>query len=225
MTAAIGLACSALALAGAAVGADARRRHALVGVAIALPLTLATGPAPIVALGVIVVAALIAGSAPARHRHRTQRARLRAIERSLPDALDLLAGTIEAGTPLGAALANVAGHLDGPVADELEACAARLRSPSGSRRDALVALAHAGSPDLSRVGYALATADELGAPIADLLREQAALQRELDRLRIRERAASASPKIALVVSLVLVPSGLLIVLGSQALKLLADIGA
>ena len=149
--------------------------------------------------------------------------RRRRIEQALPDALDLLAGVVEAGSPLDAALAAVAAESDGPLAVELAQCAADLRASHAPRRDAFVSLARAGVPDLARIGHALATADELGAPITSLLREQASLQRELDRLRIRARAASASPKIALVVSFLLVPSGLLMVLGSQALAVLASV--
>ena len=223
MTVALALTLAALALAAAGADRNRARRHAVVGAALPLPLLSLVRPPWAVAVLLVGVASVLAGSGPARHARQRARARRREIERALPDALDLLAGVIEAGAPLGDALAGVSRHLDDPVGEELERCAVRLASAGGSRRDALVGLARAGSPDLARIGYALATADELGAPIADLLREQAALQRELDRLRIRERAASASPKIALVVSLVLVPSGLLVILGSQALSLLAGV--
>ena len=75
--------------------------------------------------------------------------------------------------------------------------------------------------ELDRAGHALASADELGSPLAATLTEQASLQRELARLGVRERAAAAGPKIALVVAVTLVPSALVLVLGSQALALLA----
>ena len=77
--------------------------------------------------------------------------------------------------------------------------------------------------ELERAGHALASADELGSPLAATLTEQAALQRELARLGVRERAAAAGPKIALVVAVTLVPSALVLVLGSQALALLAGV--
>jgi pilus assembly protein TadC len=77
--------------------------------------------------------------------------------------------------------------------------------------------------ELDRAGHALAAADELGSPLASTLTEQAALQRELERLAVRERAATAGPKIALVVAVALVPSALVLVLGSQALALLAGV--
>ena len=76
---------------------------------------------------------------------------------------------------------------------------------------------------LDRAGHALASADELGSPLAATLSEQASLQRELERLGVRERAAAAGPKMALVVAVTLVPSALVLVLGSQALALLAGV--
>jgi tight adherence protein C len=145
-----------------------------------------------------------------------------AIEAELPDVLDLLAGVVEAGVPLDAALAAVRSAARGPLRDELSACVARLAG-GGARREAFAALAASGAPDLARVGASLATSDELGAPLSALLRDQASLQRELRRMHVRERAARAAPKMALVVSFLLVPAGLALVLGSQVLGMLAQL--
>jgi tight adherence protein C len=167
-------------------------------------------------------AGLLAGAVWRRRIAGRGARRRAAIEASLPDALDLLAGVVEAGVPLDAALAAVCEATAGPLHEELAACVSRLGG-SGNRRGAFRAFSASGVPDLARVGAALATADELGAPLAALLRDQASLQRELRRMRVRERAARASPKIALVVSFLLVPAGLVLVLGSQALGLLAEL--
>lgn len=159
-----------------------------------------------------------------RRRRTTARAERRRaeIEAELPDVLDLLAGVVEAGVPLDAALSAVLGAARGPLRDELAACVSRLAG-GGARREAFAALAGSGAPDLARVGAALATSDELGAPLSALLRDQASLQRELRRMRVRERAARAAPKIALIVSFLLVPAGLALVLGSQVLGMLAQL--
>ena len=101
-------------------------------------------------------------------------------------------------------------------------CAAQLRS-TRPRREVLRALGGEPVRELDRAGHALASADELGSPLASTLTEQAAMQRELARLGVRERAAAAGPKIALVVAVTLVPSALVLVLGSQALALLAGV--
>jgi tight adherence protein C len=151
-----------------------------------------------------------------RRRSRRDRAE---IERALPDALDLLAGLVEAGAPLAAAIAAVAARADGPLRNELEACASALSS-AGSRRAAFGMLRQSGSADLARVGQALALADELGTGVAEQLRGQALVQRDLRRSRAREQAGTAAPKIALVIGLLLVPAALSLVLGAELLSAL-----
>jgi|1185.fasta_scaffold88760_2 pilus assembly protein TadC len=145
-----------------------------------------------------------------------------ALAAALPDALDLLAACVEGGATLDHALAAVAPHVDGALGPRLGVCAAQLRS-TRPRREVLRALGGASVRELDRAGHALAAADELGSPLASTLTEQAAMQRELARLGVRERAAAAGPKIALVVAVTLVPSALVLVLGSQALSLLAGV--
>jgi Flp pilus assembly protein TadB len=156
----------------------------------------------------------------ARRLVRRREARLCAgIERALPDALDLLAGLVESGAPLGPALAAVAPRIEGPLRAELEACASALGA-SGSRRAAFGLLRQSGSADLARVGQALALADELGTGVAEQLRGQALVQRDLRRSRAREQAGAAAPKVALVIGLVLVPAALSLVLGAELLSAL-----
>jgi pilus assembly protein TadC len=145
-----------------------------------------------------------------------------ALAAALPDALDLLAACVEGGATLDGALAAVSPHVEGELGMRFAHCAAELRS-TRSRREVLRALGGEPVRALERAGHALASADELGSPLAATLSEQAALQRELTRLGVRERAAAAGPKMALVVAVTLVPSALVLVLGSQALALLAGV--
>jgi pilus assembly protein TadC len=163
------------------------------------------GPAGVVE-GAAVGAALLA----VRRRGLLGRARMESeLAAALPDALDLLAACVEGGATLDHALAAVAPHIDGGLGSRFRLCAAEL----------------GGEPvrALERAGQALASADELGSPLSSTLTEQAALQRELARLGVRERAGSAGPKIALVVAVTLVPSALVLVLGSQALALMTGV--
>jgi tight adherence protein C len=194
-------------------------RGALAAVLAGLVVAAVGGGAPSAALVAVAAAALVLLRRRRRATADAGRSR-RALEVRLPDALDLLAGVVEAGSTLDAALAGLADHVQGPLGVELRRCAQALAS-GGSRRAAFASLAGSGSPDLARLGAALSTADALGTPLASLLREQASLQRELRRLRVRERAAAAAPKMALVVAFLLVPAGLVLVLGAQVLGLLA----
>jgi tight adherence protein C len=170
----------------------------------------------------VVEGAAVGGALLAMRRRRlVERARLEAeLAAGLPDALDLLAACVEGGATLDRALAAVAPHVGGGLGRRLTLCAAQLQS-ARPRRETLRSLGGEPVRALERAGHALASADELGSSLTSTLTEQAALQRELARLGVRERAASAGPKIALVVAVTLVPSALVLVLGSQALALLA----
>jgi len=173
------------------------------------------------AAGAALAMALLVVSRGRRRRGRgTARAAI-AIERDLPDVLDLLATSVAAGVPLDGALAWTAMHAPPAVAGPLSQCV-ELLAAGAPRRHAFALLESGPSSDLARVGAALAVADSLGAPLAAPLREQASLQRELRRTRVRERAARASPKIAITVGFLLVPAALLIVLGAE---MLATFGA
>lgn len=175
------------------------------------------------ALPVALVVGVLAGVGSADRIRRAARRRevgdRIAVERALPDALDLLAGLVESGAPLTAAIAAVAQRVEGPLRRELEACAGALSS-TGSRRAAFGLLRQSGSADLARVGQALALADELGTGVAEQLRGQALVQRDLRRSRAREQAGTAAPKIALVIGLLLVPAALSLVLGAELLSAL-----
>jgi pilus assembly protein TadC len=172
---------------------------------------------------VVECAAVGAGSLAVRRRGLMGRVRSdAALAGALPDALDLLAACVEGGATLDGALAAVAPHVEGGLGVRFAQCAADLRS-TRPRREVLRALGGEPVRALERAGHALASADELGSPLAATLSEQAALQRELTRLGVRERAAAAGPKMALVVAVTLVPSALVLVLGSQALALLAGV--
>jgi pilus assembly protein TadC len=172
---------------------------------------------------VVECAAVCAGVLALRRRGLVAKARVdSALAGALPDGLDLLAACVEGGATLDHALAAVAPHVEGGLGPRFGACAAELQS-TRPRREVLRALGGDPSRALERAGHALAAADELGSPLASTLTEQAALQRELTRLGVRERAAAAGPKIALVVAVTLVPSALVLVLGSQALSLLAGV--
>jgi tight adherence protein C len=141
-----------------------------------------------------------------RAQRRAERAGL-----ELADVLDLLRVAIEAGLPVGRALAEVGRRRGGLVAAELRGVAARLELGAG-RADALAHL-HRRLPlgPIATLGAAVARADRHGAPLGPAL---AALAQEAraDRARqLHEQAAGAAPRIQLVVALLLVPAVLLLV--------------
>jgi tight adherence protein C len=142
---------------------------------------------------------------------RRARARGRAMEAELPDLLDLLRVSIEAGLAPGRALGDVGRGHTGVLAREWRRTAEELEL--GLPRDeALARLARrCPVPAVSALAAAIRRAERHGAPLAGTLAAQAEEARAARARRIRERAAKAAPKIQLVVALLLVPSVLLLV--------------
>jgi Flp pilus assembly protein TadB len=146
------------------------------------------------------------------------------IESQAPLALDLIAATVSAGVGLDHALAAAAEASSGPLRAELERVASNLAL--GRRRgEELRDLAdRTGSPSLIRLAAALRVSDRLGVPLADGLRRQARRARADRALRVQERAATAAPRMLLVVVLMLVPAALLPVVAALALTALGSAG-
>ncbi|MDX6650252.1 MAG: tight adherence protein [Solirubrobacteraceae bacterium] len=158
------------------------------------------------------VALPVAGfAAPDLLLARLSRARRRRMETELPDLLDLLRVTLEAGLPVGRALGEVGRRHTGLLAREWRTASAEL-ALGVPRDEALTRLARrCPAPAMAALAAALRRAERHGAPLSATLAAQAAEARAARARQIREHAARAAPKIQLVVALLLVPSVLLLV--------------
>ncbi len=201
--AAAGLATSPADLAALRAGA------ALVAVAAVLPLAWAApgrlGPA------LVALAPAAAHAAPMPWLWRRIRRRAAAVDAELADVLDLLRVALAAGLAPMRALAEVGRRHPGVLAAELRRAAGRraLGLPTATVLDELERRCPgAGIPALCA---ALRRADRHGAPLNAALLAQARAARAAAAARTAEAAARASPRIQLVVALLLVPSVLLLV--------------
>jgi tight adherence protein C len=113
------------------------------------------------------------------------------IMRALPDALDLLVTSVEAGMGIDAAFAVVTERTTGPLADTF-ALYLRQVGLGRSRREALSHIAErTGVQDLVGLASAVVQGEELGTTMGDVLRRQAEDLRVLRAQRARERAQRA----------------------------------
>ncbi|MGE3835951.1 MAG: type II secretion system F family protein, partial [Acidimicrobiia bacterium] len=104
--------------------------------------------------------------------------RRREIQHALPDTMDQLTIAVEAGLGFESALAHVAGHGSGPLAEELRRTMQDIQLGM-DRADALDSMAErTGVQDLQRFLTALRQAGRYGLPIANVLRSQSAELRE-----------------------------------------------
>ncbi|HJZ60727.1 MAG TPA: type II secretion system F family protein [Miltoncostaeaceae bacterium] len=195
----------------------------VVAVAAAAPAGVVLGPLAALAVAAGLGALGIAG--PALWLRSRARERRSAIVRQLPDLLDLLVICAEAGMALEPALRLAVARLPGALTAEIAALVRELDLGT-PRRAAYRALAErVGSPELTQAVATLIQAEELGAPIAGVLARQAELLRAARRQLARDRAAQATPRVQLVVALVMVPGAMLLVLGVLVIELAGQVGA
>jgi tight adherence protein C len=150
---------------------------------------------------------------PSARLSRKVTERGQAILKDLPDTLDLLAISVEAGLGFEGALDIVCQHFRSPLADEFS-LALREMELGLTRREAFQNLkARTGVPELSSFVLALLQADALGIPVGRVLKTQATEMRSQRRQWAREKAAKLPVKMLVPMVLFIFPPILIIVLG------------
>lgn len=136
-----------------------------------------------------------------------------AIFKDLPDSLDLLAISVEAGVGFEAALDVVCSNFNSALADEFRRTLQEMEL-GVSRRDALTNMkARTDVPELSTFIMALTQADALGMPVGRVLHTQAVEMRNRRRQWARERAAKLPVKILFPLVFFIFPAVLVVILG------------
>lgn len=122
---------------------------------------------------------------------RRAKNRQASIVRALPDAIDLLVTSVEAGMGVDAAFGLVTERTAGPLSDTF-ALYLRQVGLGRSRREALAHIAErTGVPDLIGLSSSIIQGEELGTTMGDVLRRQSEDLRALRAQRARERAQRA----------------------------------
>src|SRR5438105_5842768 len=141
------------------------------------------------------------------------------IRAQLPDALDLLAVSVEAGLGFDSAVSRLIESLDGPLIDEFNLTLSEMRVGE-SRPEALRKLSErAGVTELSAFTRALIQADTLGISLGRILRIQAADTRERRQSLAEERAMKAPIKMLFPTVLFIFPSMFIVTIGPAFLSL------
>jgi tight adherence protein C len=152
--------------------------------------------------------------------------RKRAIERGLPNALDLMVVCVESGLGLDQTILQVAHELRSAfpeIADEFTVINLELRA--GKRRaEALHDLGErTGVEDLKKLVAVLIQADRFGTGIAQSLRGHADYMRAIARQRAEERAAKIAVKLVFPIFFCILPSLFIVTIGPVAVKLVRDL--
>ena len=147
------------------------------------------------------------------------------IERALPDALDLLTISVEAGLAFDAALSQVARNTEGALAAEFARVLQEMQIGLG-RANALRALGERSNlPDLRSFCSAMVQADAFGIPVGQVLRVQSNEIRVKRRQRAEEAAQKIPVKIMIPLVLFILPSLFIAVLGPAIINLVGVFGS
>jgi len=152
-------------------------------------------------------------------RHRI-RERERAVERSLPDFLDMLTFTVEAGLGLVPALTRVSMDFSGVLGEEMRKTLVQIEL-GFSRREALQTFANRiPSTDVEHFVEAILLSERLGTSLSRALRIQANLLRTRRRQRAEVKAQTAPIRIIPALVFFFLPSLLLIYLAPPIINFL-----
>jgi tight adherence protein C len=147
---------------------------------------------------------------------RSRRDNIRA---ELPDALDLMAVSVEAGLGFDGALSKLTEHMDGALAEEFALTLNEVRIGE-TRQDALKKLAErTGTPELSSFVRSIIQADQLGISLGRILRVQATDSRLKRQAAAEEKAMKAPIKMLFPTVLFIFPAMFLVILGPAFLNL------
>jgi tight adherence protein C len=146
------------------------------------------------------------------------------IRKALPDVIDLLVVSVEAGAGLDGALAEVCQRKKGPLPDEFARLLGEIRVGK-TRRQAWQDMAQrVGEDNLSALVAALTQAEELGVSIAKALRTQSDSLRTRRSLQIREVAAALPVKLLFPLIFFIFPALFVILLGPGLLSMTQVLG-
>ncbi len=141
------------------------------------------------------------------------------IQKDLPDALDLLTISVEAGLAFDAAVSQVARNTSGPLADEFFRVLQEMQIGMG-RTEAMRALGdRTDVEELQGFVTAMVQADAFGIPIANVLRVQAKEMRIKRSQRAEEQAQKVPVKILFPLIFCILPTLFIVVLGPAAINI------
>jgi tight adherence protein C len=156
---------------------------------------------------------------------RKAKNRLAEVDREVPELVDLLVTTVEAGVGFGAALQLAARSIRGPLGQELR-LALHEQTMGLTTDEALRNLAaRVDSPAIRAFIQALLQGEALGVSIGKVLRDLAVDMRKRRRQAAEERAQKAPTKILFPLVLLILPAMFIVTLGPVAVTIIRVLGS
>ena len=154
--------------------------------------------------------------------NRQMEERRQAMRTRLPDIIDMLTISVEAGLGFDQALERTVAAIPGPLTDEFARMLGEMRAGAG-RADAMRALdARTDVPELRSFVLALIQAETFGVSIGRILRGQSEEMRIKRRQMAQEQAQKAPVKLLFPMVLCIFPGIFVVLLGPSALNFMGS---
>lgn len=168
---------------------------------------------------IVAVTALAGWIIPDVFLHRKISERKTEVEKTLPDVLDLITVSVEAGMGFDGALLKVVEKGKGVLASEFLVVLQECKMGK-SRRDALRDMAdRIGVDDLSTFVGSIIMAEQLGISISNVLRLQSEQMRRKRKQRAEEKAMKAPVKMMIPMVTCIFPTIFVVLLGPAAISM------
>ena len=174
---------------------------------------------PLLSMLTVIIAVLCGWSLPLTFVKRRARIRGVRIDYDMPDLIDMLVATVEAGVAFSASLQIAARRLRGPLGDELR-LSLQEQSMGLGLNDALNnMLERHNTRALRAFVRALIQGEQLGVSVGQTLRNLSEDMRILRRQLAEERAQKAPVKLVFPVVLLILPAMFVVTLGPAVLRI------
>jgi tight adherence protein C len=161
---------------------------------------------------------------PTIHVGMRAKKRQKEMQKALPDALDMLVVSVEAGLGLNQALVRVAEEIDrlSPVLSE-QMSLVNYEIRAGTPRDEALRnwSDRTGLPDIAALAGMLIQTDRFGTSVAQALRIHAATMRTKRRQRAEEAAAKTTIKLIFPLVFCVFPAMFVVILGPAIIQIVA----
>jgi tight adherence protein C len=195
---------------------------AIIGLALGVLVRL---PIPVIVVAPVAgaVAAFLGYFLPSVWLEQRIAGRRHQIQRSLAEATDLLTLVVESGMSLDEGLLSITERFHNALGDEIGKVLREIRL-GRPRMSALEHMAEiTGVPDLHHLVESIVQSDQMGVPIARLLRVQATEMRRRQRQTAQERAAQASSRMVFPMVGCIFPVLWIVLLGPAIIQILKSL--